>query len=225
MAIAKRIVKVDISKLDEGLLVSAENVTAATNRLILRGAGFVNIPHRTPVDIIVYYEDGIQFFSGEVTLSLPMQINVEILSVVSDKRERRRSLKVRTSFDSRAIRMFSMNGSRCMRIDVPIRVRDLSVGGIGFFCNHPFFRRQRLVLDVGFLKNDMKIGFQILRKERVEAHMVDGIEISKIGFKFRYGGCMSQITAEQERLIMEYVFKTQLAEYRKRKDVDADRRL
>jgi hypothetical protein len=224
MALAKRIVKVDISKLDEGFHASAENVTTEPDRLILRGAGFMNIPHRTPVDIIVYYEDGIQFFFGEVTLSLPKQINVEILSVVSDKKERRRSLKVRTSFDATAFRMYSLTGKRFMRIDVPIRVRDLSMGGIGFFCNHPFFRKQKLFLDMSHLQNGFKVEFQILRKEKVEAHMVDGIELSKIGFKFRYGGCILRITAEQERRITEYVFKVQLAERQKRKDVDAERR-
>jgi hypothetical protein len=224
MAIAKRIVKVDISKLDEGLHASAENVTIEPERLIMRGTDFMDIPHRTPVDIIVYYEDGIQFFFGEVTLSLPIQINVEILSVVSDKQERRRSLKVRTSFDATAFRMFSVAGSRSMRIDVPIRVRDLSMGGIGFFCNHPFFRRQKLFLDLSWLKIGLKVEFQILRKEKIEAHMVDGVEISKIGFKFRYGGRILQVTAEQERLITEYVFKVQLAERQKRKDADAPQR-
>jgi hypothetical protein len=224
MAIAKRIVKIDISKIDEGLHASAENVTIEPDRLIMRGVDFMDIPHRTPVDIIVYYEDGIQFFFGEVTLSLPTQINIEIVSVVSDKTERRRSLKVRTSFDANAIRMFSMTGRRRMRIDVPIRVRDLSVGGVGFFCNHPFFRRQKLIFDMDYLKNGLKVEFLILRKEKIEAHMVDGVEISKIGFKFRYGGRILQITAEQERLITEYVFKVQLSEHQKRKDADADRR-
>jgi hypothetical protein len=224
MAIAKRIVKIDISKIDEGLHASAENVTIEPTRLIMRGAGFMDIPHRTPMDIIVYYEDGIQFFFGEVTLSLPTQINIEIISVVSDKTERRRSLKVRTSFDAKAIRLFSMTGRRRMRVDVPIRIRDLSVGGVGFFCNHPFFRRQKLILDMSYLKNGLKLEFLILRKEKIEAHMVDGVEVSKIGFKFRYGGRISQITAEQERLITEYVFKVQLSEHLKRKDADADRR-
>jgi hypothetical protein len=218
MAIAKRIVKVDISKFDEGFHASADNVTIEPNRLIMRGEGFMDIPHRTSVDIIVYYEDGIQFFFGEVTLSLTTQINVDIISVVSDKKERRRSLKVRTSFDAVAIRMFSMSGHRCMRMAIPIRVRDLSMGGIGFFCNHPFFRKQKLILDMSYLKSGFRVEFQILRKEKIEAHMVDGVDVSKIGFKFRYGGIISQITAEQERLITEYVFKVQLSEHQRRKD-------
>jgi hypothetical protein len=220
MAIAKRIVKVDILKFDEGFHASAEDVTIEPNRLIMRGAGFMDIPHQTSVDIIVYYEDGIQFFFGEVTLSLTTQINVEIISVVSDKKERRRSLKVRTSFDAMAIRMFSMSGHRCMRIAVPIRVRDLSMGGIGFFCNHPFFRKQKLILDMSYLKSGFKVEFQILRKEKIGAHMVEGVEVSKIGFKFRYGGIISRITAEQERLITEYVFKVQLSEHQRRKDAE-----
>jgi hypothetical protein len=220
MAIAKRIVKVDISKLDEGIHASAENVTIEPNRMILRGAGFMNVPHRTPVDIIVYYEDGIQFFFGEVTLALSTQINIDIISVVSDKKERRRSLKVRTSFDATVIRMFSMSSRRCMRMAVPIRIRDLSMGGVGFFCNHPFFRKQKLILDMSYLKSGFKVGFQILRKEKIEAHMVDGVEVSTIGFKFRYWGIISQITAEQERLITEYVFKVQLLEHLRRKDAE-----
>jgi hypothetical protein len=224
MAIAKRIVKVDISKLDAGLHASAENVTTEYERLIMRGVGFMDIPHRTPVDIIVYYEDGIQFFFGEVTLSLPRQINVEIISAMGDKTERRRSLKVRTSFNATVIRVFSMTGSRCMRVDVPIRVRDLSMGGIGFFCNHPFFRKQKLILDLSHLKSGFKAEFQILRKEKAEAHMVSGVEIAKIGFKFRYGGRLLRLTAEQERLITEYVFKVQLSEHQKRKDLEENRR-
>jgi hypothetical protein len=225
MTIEKRIVKADISKLDEGFHASAENVTLDLHRMIMHGTGFMNIPHRTPVDVIIYYEDGIQYSSGEVTLSLAKQINVEIVSAVGDKKERRRNLKVRTSFDATVIRMFSLTEKRCMRIDVPIRVRDLSVGGIGFFCNHPFFRKQKLILDLSYLKRGgFKIEFQILRKEKIEAHMVDGVEISKIGFKFRYGGRISRITTEQERLITEYVFKVQLSEYQKRKDADGGRR-
>jgi hypothetical protein len=220
MAVAKRIVKVDISKFDEGLHASAENVTIEPSRMIMRGAGFMNIPHRTPVDIIVYYEDGIQFFFGEVTLALSTQINIDIISVVSDKKERRRSLKVRTSFDAEVLRMFSMSGRRYMRMAVPIRIRDLSMGGIGFFCNHPFFRKQKLILDMSYLKSGFKVEFQILRKEKIEAHMVDGVEVATIGFKFRYGGIMSQITAEQERLITEYVFKVQLLEHQRRKDAE-----
>jgi hypothetical protein len=218
MAVAKRIVKVDISKFDEGVHASAENVTIESNRMIMRGVGFMNIPHRTRVDIIVYYEDGIQFLFGEVTLALSTQINIEIISVVSDKKERRRSLKVRTSFDAAVIRMFSMSGHRYMRTAVPIRVRDLSMGGVGFFCNHPFFRKQKLILDMGYLKSGFNVEFQILRKERIEAHMIDGVEVSMIGFKFRYGGTISRITAEQERLITEYVFKVQLLEHQRRKD-------
>jgi hypothetical protein len=220
MAVAKRIVKVDISKFDEGVHASAENVTIEPNRMIMRGIGFMDIPHRTPVDIIVYYEDGIQFFFGEVTLALSTQINVEIISVVSDKKERRRSLKVRTSFDATVIRMFSMSGRRYMRMAVPIRVRDLSMGGIGFFCNHPFFRKQKLILDMSYLKSGFKVEFQILRKEKIEAHMVEGVEVATVGFKFRYGGIMSQITTEQERLITEYVFKVQLLEHQRRKDAE-----
>jgi hypothetical protein len=217
MAIAKRIVKIDISKLDEGLYASAEDVRREPNRLIMHGAGFMSIPHQTPVDVIVYYEDGIQFFLGEVRLSMPTQINVEILSVVSNKKERRNNLKVRTSFDATAVAMFSMTGRSMMRVHVPIRVRDLSMGGMGFFCNHPFFRKQRLMLDMGHLKKGFGVEFQILRKEKIGAHMVDGVDISKVGFRFRYGGIISSITAEQERLITEYVFRVQLLEHQRRK--------
>jgi c-di-GMP-binding flagellar brake protein YcgR len=103
-------------------------------------------------------------------------------------------------------------------------VRDLSAGGVGFFCNHPFFRKQKLILDLSYLKSGFKMEFQILRKEKIEAHMVGGVELSRIGFKFRYGGRILQLTTEQERLITEYVFKVQLSEYQKRRDADENRR-
>jgi hypothetical protein len=219
MAIAKRIVKVDISKFDDGLYASAENVIFRSDRLIMRGANFMSIPHRTFVNVIVYYEDGIQLFSGIVTLAIPTQINIEIQSIASDKWDRRQSFKIRTPFDAKVVRMYSVTGRGFMNVDVPIRVRDLSVGGLGFFCNHPFFKKQKLVLDMSYLRSGFKAEFHILRKERAGACAADA-EIFDAGFKFRYGGTISNITPMQECVITKHLFKVQLLEYHRRKDAE-----
>jgi hypothetical protein len=226
MAIGKRIVKADVSKLDEGIHVSSENVTMEDGRLILRGRNLKELPHQTPVDIIVYFEDGIQFMWGAVTLSVAKQLNVEILSTTSKKEERRRNLKVRTSFDARVTAMYSLGSKRRkMNTDVVIRVRDLSLGGVGFFCDHPFFRRQRIRIDMGFLKRGFVVDFQILRKDKIQRDMAgDDLFLPIIDYRFRYGGRISRLSAEQERLICEYVFKVQIAEHQKRKEAPEELR-
>jgi hypothetical protein len=219
MAAEKRIVKVDISNSEKGLRVIAENASMEQEpeRLVIRGFGFEDIAHQTPVNAIVYFEDGVQLFSGEVTLSMASQINVRIVAALSEKRERRSSVKIKTSFDAWAVRMSSVTGRGSMKINVPLRVRDLSAGGVGFFCDHPFFRKQSLLLDMSYLGENFKLDFRILRKERAKAHMFDSVEERRnVRFKYRYGGCISNITDEQERLIMEHVFRIQVLERAKR---------
>ncbi|MDR3294353.1 MAG: PilZ domain-containing protein [Clostridiales Family XIII bacterium] len=225
MAFADKIIKIDVSKQDEGVFASSEDVTLEDNRLILRGRTFGEIPHHTQVDVIAYFEDGLQFMLGVVTLSMAKQINVEIISVADQKQERRRNFKVRTSFDAKVNGMCSL-GEKCrkMQMDVPIRVRDLSMGGIGFFCNHTFFRKQRIWLDLSYLKEGFVAEFQILRKERIPAIIAADETSPAARYKFRYGGRILKITAEQERLVCEYVFKVQLSDYHRRKEGHGARR-
>jgi hypothetical protein len=222
MALEKGLVKVDVSKLDEGIHVSSENVVMRGSRLILRGRNLREIPHQTQVDIIAYFENGVQFMWGTVTLSIPTQLNVEILSVSGKREERRRNLKVRTSFDARVAAMYSLGDKRRrMSMDVDVRVRDLSLGGAGFFCDHPFFRRQVLLLDMGFLRKGLIVTFQILRKDRIVGEAGEnGIVIPMIDYRFRYGGRILRVNAEQERIICEYVFKVQISEHQRRKDLE-----
>ncbi|MDR1572006.1 MAG: PilZ domain-containing protein [Clostridiales Family XIII bacterium] len=220
MAIGDNIIKVDISKSDERIFASSDHISVNGNRIVLHGKDMAEIPHQTQVDIVAYFEDGLQFMWGVVTLSIPKQINVEIVSQVAKKEERRQSLKVRTSFDAKAVRVYSMGRlRRSMKTDTDIKIRDLSLGGAGFFSNHPFFRKQRITLDLSFLKQGFKAEFQVLRRERVEDRTdAAGNVTGPPDFKFRYGGRVLRLTSEQERLVCEYVFKVQISEHHKRKE-------
>ena len=216
MAVERALVKVDLINNEEGIIVSSERAQFSSYRLILNqkpGTLFPILPHQTHVDIVAYFEDGIQLMWGEVSLSLPDRINVEVTSRSGEKQERRKNLKVRASFDAKVRAMWSMGRRKVrVRLGADIHVRDISMGGLGFFSDSRFFRNQRIELDLSYLKPGFKVEFQILRKEK-------NLNYSgfPLGFKYRYGGKFLKLRAEEERLVCEYVFRIQLQDYQRRK--------
>ncbi|MDR1134990.1 MAG: PilZ domain-containing protein [Clostridiales Family XIII bacterium] len=222
MAVERRLVKVSITGVDGDISISSEKVKTEDGRVILLGRGLEEVPHQTPVDVIAYYEDGIQFMWGIVTLSIPSQLNVDIVSVPGKRQERRENLKVRTSFDAVVEYVCSMGRRRRkLRLNAAVRIRDLSLGGAGFFSNHTFFKKQRLTINMDFLKPGLKVEFQVLRRERQkDALNEDSADMKTTNFRYRYGGRILKLSVEQERLICEHVFKVQLTEHKRRKEVE-----
>jgi hypothetical protein len=222
MTVERRLVKVSVSVADGSVSISSESVKTEDGRLILLGRGLKEIPHQTPVDVVAYYEDGVQFMWGVVTLSMPEQMNVDIVSAPSKRQERRESLKVRISFDAIVEAVYSTGRQRRrFNMRVPIRIRDLSMGGAGFFSNHIFFRKQRLMIDLGFLKPGLKVEFQVLRREKPKPVLGgDGEVVRAVEFRYRYGGRIVKLNADQEQTICEHVFKVQLQEHQKRKEAE-----
>jgi hypothetical protein len=214
-------IKISISNPAQGFYLTANNVTADADgkQLVLKGSDFIRIPSRTEVAAEVCYPDGIQHLSCEVTFSMPTQINLDVIAENDSKIDRRSTFKVRTSFETMVMRMYSLGEMhRRMKIEAPIRVRDLSGGGIGFFSNNIFFEKQQIVVDMSILKPDMHINFQVLRREKPKPRVKEGIRVFRLPFRFSYGARAVRMTAEQERLVMEYIFKTQLSGYQKTKD-------
>jgi hypothetical protein len=200
---------------EAGINISSENASLVGSKLSLRGKDFPVTAHKTRVDVVTYFEDGLRFMWGEISLSLPEQVNVDIMSDPGKRQERRRNLKVRTSFDAKVLSVESLGKKRRrMRVDEGIRLRDLSLGGAGFFSNHVFFRNQKIVLDLSYLKPGFVTVFQVLRRERTQEHPESGAR----GFRFRYGGRVLKLTGEEERTVCEYVFKVQLTEHHRRKN-------
>ena len=220
MAIERALVKVDLVNVDEGISISSERAQFSAYRLIMyaiQGNEFPILPHQTQVDMIAYYEDGIKLMWGEVSLSLPGQINVEVLSNSGKKQERRKNLKVRTSFDAKVLAVESMGRrKRRMKVKSDIRVRDLSLGGVGFFSDSLFFRNQVIALDLSYLKPGFVVDFQVLRREKNI-----GYGGYPPGFKYKYGGRVLRLTGEEERMVCEYVFKVQITDYNRRKETSA----
>ncbi|MCL2164986.1 MAG: PilZ domain-containing protein [Oscillospiraceae bacterium] len=220
MAIEMALVKVDLINADEGISISSERVQFSAYRLILyamQGEALPILPHQTQVDIVAYYEDGVKLMWGEVSISLPGQINIEVLSNSGEKQERRRNVKVRTSFDAKVSAIESM-GRRKRRINVKsdIRVRDLSLGGVGFFSDSMFLKNQIIVLDLSYLKSGFLADFQVLRREKNT-----GYGGYSPGFKYKYGGRVLKLTGEEERMVCEYVYKVQITDYHRRKEKSA----
>ena len=216
MAIEKALVKLELINVDEGVRISSEQTKISAYRLILYPSiaeMFPIIPHQTQVDIIAYYEDGIQMMWGEISLSLPEQINVEVLSSAGERQERRKNLKVRTSFDAKVVAMKSLGKrKRRMRTNANIRVRDLSLGGVGFFSDSLFFRNQMISIDLSYLKPGFIVEFLVLRREKIIGY---GFAPS---FRYKYGGMVLKLSGEQERMVCEYVYKVQITDYLRRKE-------
>lgn len=208
-------VKVDITNYVKGIYISADTAVRDGDKLIMKGTDLELVPHHTEVDIVGYFEDGLLFMKGVVSLSLPTQINIDIFNASSEKEERRNHLKVHTAFETQVVKVFSMGENRrYMRTNIPIKIRDLSLGGIGFYSNHPFFKKQRLQVNLDYLMPGFVAEFQVLRREKV-VQRPDTKEKDRIDSKYRYGGRMLRLSAEQERIVCEYVFKVQLDDYHK----------
>ena len=197
-----------ISILNEGdkVTVTSTNISAVSGRIILMGEDFNLIPHHTIVEVVGYLEDGIVFMKGQVTLSTRSQLNVEILK--SDgKQERRSYLKVRVFMNAKLVRAFSLGRRRKPYVfNDQIQTRDLSLGGVAFYSNRTLFRKQRIEIDLNMLKPGFIAKAEVLRREK---------GTFRGGFRYKYGCRFLDMSGEEERVLCEFVFRTQIETHRK----------
>lgn len=184
-----------------GLNITTTNISASGGRIILMGDDFGLIPHQTMVDVVGYLEDGIVFMKGKVTLSTRSQLNLEILKS-EGKQERRNYLKVKVFMNAKLVRAFSLGKRRKPYVfNDQIQTRDLSLGGVAFFSNRTLFRKQRIEIDLNVLKPGFIAQAEVLRRER---------GVFRGGYRYKYGCRFLDISGEEERVLCEFVFKTQI---------------
>ena len=92
-----------------------------------------------------------------------------------------------------------------------IRLRDISLCGIGFYSNTVFFVKQKIVINLNCIKDDLLVTAQVLRREK---------EKVPINYKYKYGCKFLGLNNEQQRLICEYVFRLELENYHKERAKD-----
>jgi hypothetical protein len=192
--------KMNVYYADEDVTVVSSNINDNGGRIILLGEDFGLIPHQSVVEVVGYLEDGIVFMRGKVTLSTGSQLNFNILNT-ENKQERRNFLKVRVYMSTKVLRAFSLGQrKKPYLVNEQVMTRDISLGGIAFYSNRLFFRRQRVELDFNKLKPGFIAVAEVLRRERGPF---------RGGFRFKYGCRFLNISGEEERVLCEFVFRTQ----------------
>lgn len=188
-------------------ILSSSNMTVFDERITLHGKDFPLVSHRTIVNATGYQNDGIVNFLGKVTLSTNAQLNMEIVDFKA-KHNRRAYLKVRTDLQTKVLHVYSL-GRRKRQFPVreAIELRDISLGGIGFYSNRKYFKKQRIVVDFNELKKDFQATAIILRRSD---------EDKKYGFKYKYGCMFTDLKTEEQRVLLEYVFKKEIENHKKK---------
>ncbi|MDD2189635.1 MAG: PilZ domain-containing protein [Eubacteriales bacterium] len=195
-------------------VIYAEGQTTVTSGMIkfkddkftLLGEDFALIPHRVVVDVVGYRDDGVQFMSGLVSLSTKSQLNFEIIK--SDgKKERRMYLKEKVQLNSVLLRAFSKGKSRrSYAVGEKIVIRDLSLGGVGFYSNKVLLKKQKITMDFSGIKPGFTAEAEVLRREKGP---FPG------DCRFKYGCRFLDVSGEEERVLCEFVLKAQLKNRRK----------
>ena len=203
--------KIDIVNCDNETVATSTDINVIENRIILHGNNFPLFPHDSATRVIGYLEDGIVTMEGVITLSIEKQLNIDIIES-NEKNERRAYLKVRT--EARAVVRKAFMGCRSGKgfiVNESIRLRDISVGGICFFSNKVFFVKQRLYIDLHEIRKGLIVKALVLRKQR---------EGYRAGFRYRYACRFVGLNNVEQRIICEYVFKTELENHKREQEKD-----
>ncbi len=186
------------------VIVSATEIVIDAGRMILKGNNFKLIPHQMEVDGTAYMKDGIVPFKANVTLSTNQQVNLEILGAAS-KEDRRSSLKVPTDAIEMVLEVRSTGKSRThhMNVEDEIQLLNLSMTGVGFMSNRPYFKHQKITIQMCYIRQDFLIEAEVLRKTRLK---------TTYDQKYKYSyGCRFICNDElKNRMLCEHVFKLEM---------------
>ncbi len=199
-------IKINVLYAEGQTTVTSGMIKFQDDKFTLLGEGFDLIPHRVVVDVVGYREDGVQFMSGLVSLSTKSQLNFEIIK--SDARkERRMYLKEKVQLDSMILRAFYKGKSgRSYAVGEKIVIRDLSLGGVGFYSNKVLLKKQKITMDFSGIKPKFTVEAEVLRRE-------DGPLPGD--YRFKYGCRFLNVSGEEERVLCEFVLRAQLKKRRK----------
>ncbi|GAB1477087.1 hypothetical protein MASR2M70_19230 [Bacillota bacterium] len=203
--------KIGLVDHNSGAVIISTDINIIGSRIILHGANFPLIDRNAVVSLTGYCDEGLVEMQGSITLSIGEQINIDVNNI-DEINDRRSFLKVRCDaeatilsayLDNRKKKVFAKNDG--------IRLRDISAGGMCFFSDQIYFVKHRLLIDLHGAAPDLKVNAVILRKQR---------EYRAVGFRYRYACKFVGLNRIDERKIMEYTFKMELENHRKKQEFD-----
>jgi hypothetical protein len=199
-------VKVEILFLEVENTISSTNISSNEDRIIIFGEDFPQLPHGSVVDLVGYFEDGLVFMTGEISLATEYQINLRILKT-NDKENRRKFIRVKAHNKIILLKAYSMG--RCRKeysINEVVETRDINLGGLGFYSNRRLLLKQKILMDFSFLKPGLHVEAMILRAEK---------NLGSLNYRYKYGCFFINRNSEEERIVCEYVFKMQIENHRR----------
>jgi hypothetical protein len=203
--------KFDIIYSGEAYPIHPVEVKVDGPRLIIHGENLPPFNRNSDIKIIGYLENGIVEMEGNVSLSIKEQININIWSkgTTSDRRD---SLKVKTDALATIKRAYMANRKKkTFYINEGVQLRDISAGGLCFYSDRVYFKRQRLYISLDEIQEGLMVKAVVLRKVR---------EKYSIGFKYHYGCQFEGLESPCERIIREYTFKMQIVSHQKEQEKD-----
>lgn len=187
------------------ILLSASEIVIDTGRMILKGSDFKLLPHQVEVDGIAFMTDGIVPFKAIVTLSTDKQVNLDVTGAAA-KTDRRDALKVPTNAKESIIEVRSTGENRkhYLMLEDEIQLQNLSMGGIGFMSNRPYFKHQKVTIQLAMIRQDFVIEAEILRKTRRK------MSLSGQNYKYSYGAKFICNSEAKNRMLVEHVFRLEM---------------
>ena len=197
--------KIDIYDNEDRIVITSNQVTFFEDRITLFGDFAVLLPHGTVVNATGFSEDGFIGFTAVVTLSVETQINLANVKY-GEKKDRRNFLKVKVICRGLLLMGYEMtNGKKTLLTDEPIRVRDISVGGVGFYFNKSLIKKQKILVRLDNIQPGFTAEAVVLRKEKMKHDH----------YRFRYGCRFLNLDNIQQSLLCKYVFRIQIESRKK----------
>ncbi len=176
------------------------------NILMIKGRTLPEVEADSLVYIISYMRTGERIrYSGKITLSTELQLNILLdMGSAMKMEERRRYFKVEADISCIITQVTDAFGKTN---DVPskARIRNLNIGGV-FLC----------VSDVELHKGDViELSVDLENETRIIAAEVLRVQLNAAGDIMGYGCRFSNITPKIEAVLAKYVYRTQLEDMKK----------
>jgi len=174
--------------------------------IIVKGNYMPTLPSKSTIFINIYNElAGIAVYECQVSLAADMQLSAKIIKYHTTI-ERRKSLKVRTDYNTEL--KLVMRENKIVQSEEPIKIKilNLSVGGMLFTSQTEFFVGDTIVFNFDYYKRNIV---------PIEANIIR-IDEPSDEFSYNNYGCIFKgLIDSDESIIYQYLYERQLQVHKK----------